>query len=179
MRGKWAGSLVWTAVMTVFVGLFILVGFTYPKMVRTVPLVIGLPTFALLLILLIGEFHPPVNRWLEKVLGGQAGGTRLGAGERKEQEFDEWRPFIVIIIWVFAFYILVFLFGFVLVSPVFIASFLIRKARMNRALAVTYALVATILIYSGMTGLLNVQLWTGAIPSLIPGILGGSMIPPL
>ena len=81
--------------------------------------------------------------------------------------------------WVFLFFVFVFFFGFALVSPVFIALFLIRKASMRWHVSVLYAVIATLLIYVFMEGLINADLWCGAIPEVIPGYLGGDIVPPL
>ena len=81
-----------------------------------------------------------------------------------------------IIGWIFIFYAFVFLLGFVVVSPVLISAFLIRKAGFSFPAAIAFALIATALISTGATGLLQVDLWSGAIPRIIPGIFGGTII---
>ncbi|MBW1996486.1 MAG: hypothetical protein JRJ29_00835 [Deltaproteobacteria bacterium] len=45
--------------------------------------------------------------------------------------------------------------------------------------AFIYSVVTTALLYIGMVNLLKVDLWTGAIPEIIPGFLGGSLVPPI
>ena len=42
-----------------------------------------------------------------------------------------------------------------------------------------YAVVAVVLIYMCMEGLIHADRWSGAIPTIIPGFLGGSIVPPL
>ncbi|MBW1804401.1 MAG: hypothetical protein JRJ85_27170, partial [Deltaproteobacteria bacterium] len=84
-----------------------------------------------------------------------------------------------IMAWVFLFFILVFLFGFALVSPIFIACFLIRKADMKWHVSFACAVFATIIVYLFMAGLIKADLWCGAVTVIIPGILGGAIVPPL
>ena len=180
MKTRWTGSQSWTTLLTIFVGGLILVGFVFPKEVRIVPFVIGFPTLILLIILWVGGFYPRVIHWVEGAMGDQRGGkSKDTGGAERSLEFTEWKPVLVIIGGIFIFYAFVFLLGFVLVSPVFMASFLIRKGGLNWLAAILYSAIAILLIYTGVTGLLKVDLWSGVIPSIIPGILGGSIVPPL
>jgi len=180
MKKRWSGNLIWTTFLFVFVGLFVMVGRTYPKEVQIVPLVIGFPTLILLLILWLGEFYPDLTRWMDEATLGQRKKETMTMGMgRKGSEFTAWRPVLIIMGWVFLYYALVFLLGFALVSPFFIAAFLVRKAHLGKLTACIYAVIATVLIYVVMSGWIKADLWSGAIPRISPGLLGGSIIPPL
>ncbi|MBW2066964.1 MAG: hypothetical protein JRJ03_18810 [Deltaproteobacteria bacterium] len=50
---------------------------------------------------------------------------------------------------------------------------------MKWPLAIIYAFGATFILYTGMTRVLRVDLWAGTLPTIIPGIMGGAIIPPL
>jgi uncharacterized protein YqhQ len=179
MRKYWTGDQNWTTFLILFVLLLILTGFAYPKEVRMIPFVVGFPTLFLLLILWVGGFNPGFKRWVDYAVG--EGQEEKEGPEKSEKgtEFTEWKPVMIIMGWVLLFFIFVFLFGFALVSPVFMACFLIRKAEMRWHTAILYAIVAVGCIYALMEGIIKADLWCGAIPEVIPGWLGGAIIPPL
>jgi uncharacterized membrane protein YhaH (DUF805 family) len=179
MKSRWNGEQYWVTCLLVFVLLLILTGMFYPKEVRLIPYVVGFPTLVLLLFLWISAFNPVVKRWVEKAARGQMGGEKKSRKPEKESEFTEWRPVLIVMAWVFPFFILVFLFGYALMSPIFIACFLIRKAGMRWPIAVASAIFSTALIFLLMEGLIDADLWCGAIPEIIPGWLGGAIIPEL
>jgi len=179
MKARWTGNLTWISLMLLFVLLLILVGFFYQKEVKLVPFVIGFPTLLLLVILWIGCFYPKVVRWVEIAVGEGPNKSKNLIRTEKNSEFTEWQPVLVIMGWIFLFFVFVFFFGFALISPVFITCFLIRKALMRWYVAFTYALIAIMLIYIFMEGLIKADLWCGAIPEIIPGLLGGAIIPQL
>ena len=179
MKSQRTGELNWVTCLLIFVLLFILTGMFYPKEVRLIPYVVGFPTLVLLLFLWIGGFNPVVKRWVEIATRGQRGGEKKSESSAKESEFTEWRPVLIVMAWVFPFFILVFLFGYALMSPIFIACFLIRKAGMRWPIAVASAIFSTALIFLLMEGLIDADLWCGAIPEIIPGWLGGAIIPQL
>ena len=179
MKKQWTGDQIWIAVMILFVLLLIVAGLAYPKEVKLIPYVVGFPTLFLLLFLWFGGFNSVIRHWVEMdVRGNRRGENRPGESE-KGSEFTEWGPVLIIMVWVFLTFLLVFLFGFALISPVFIACFLIQKARMRWPIAVASAVFSTVLIYLFMEGVINADLWCGAIPEIIPGYLGGAIIPPL
>ena len=179
MKTQWTGAQNWVTFIILFVIVVILTGFKYPKEVRMIPFVAGFPTLFLLLVLWIGGFYPSMIHWIEDAMGEQRGEKKDLKKVKKSTEFTEWKPVLIVMAWVFLFFIFVFLFGFALISPVFIACFLIRKAGMHRPAAIVYALVAMTCIYGLMEGIINADLWCGAIPEVIPGFLGGAIIPPL
>jgi hypothetical protein len=179
MKSRWTGEQTWITCLLIFVLLLILTGMFYPKEVRMIPYVVGFPTLVLLLFLWIGGFNPVVRRWIEMAVRGQQKVERKSGKREKGSEFTDWKPVLIVMAWVFPFFILVFLFGYALMSPIFIASFLIRKAGMRWPTAVASAVFSTALIYLLMEGLIDADLWCGAIPEIIPGWLGGAIIPEL
>lgn len=180
MKYPWNGSLTWITLLLLIVVGFIGFGFTYPQEVQFVPLWIGFPTLILLVILWVGEFAPQIKHRVNVAGGKSQSKNSVGAAATGNNvEFTGWRPVAVVICWAFLYFIFVFFFGFALVSPFFIAFFLVRKAHMKVPAAAIYSVIATALIYALMTGLLSSDLWSGAIPSIIPGLLGGAIIPPL
>ena len=80
--------------------------------------------------------------------------------------------------WAAGFFAAVFLFGMFVVPPLFIAAYLVAEAGMRPTGALVASLVASTCLYAGMT-LLRVDLWIGSIAEVVPGVLGGGIIPPL
>jgi hypothetical protein len=167
-------SLVFTALMLFFVAVLLVAGLGYPYNVKIAPYTVGIPTLILLILLLLGELHP---------------GWRIGAGVKQEgktesqgqgnSDFTPWGPVLNLFGWVFGFYGAVFLFGFVVATPVFLAAFLRKKAGVGWIGAVSSGILCTLLFCSFIQVLFKIPLWLGAIPRLVPGILGGSIVPPL
>ncbi|PKN30878.1 MAG: hypothetical protein CVU64_01425 [Deltaproteobacteria bacterium HGW-Deltaproteobacteria-21] len=167
-------SLVFTAVMLFFVAVLLVTGMGYPFNVKIAPYTVGIPTLILLVILLLGELHP------EWRIG--AGGKQEGKSESKSEEnsdFTSWAPVLNLFGWVFGFYGAVFLFGFMVATPIFLAAFLRRKAGMGWIAAVSSGILCTLLATWFVQGVFKIPLWLGAIPGVVPGILGGSIVPPL
>ncbi|MFH1488263.1 MAG: tripartite tricarboxylate transporter TctB family protein [Pseudomonadota bacterium] len=179
MKTRWSGEQNWCTALMLFLILLLLAGFSYPKEVRMLPFVVGFPTLLLLVILWLGGIYPGVRRRIEMAGERKKDQKAVPDKVKKGEEFTDWKPVLIVMAWVFLFFILVFFFGFALVSPVFITCFLIRKASMRWQVSALYSVIATVLIYVFMEGLINADLWSGAIPEIIPGYLGGAIIPPL
>ncbi|MFQ5850365.1 MAG: hypothetical protein ACE5JU_07210 [Candidatus Binatia bacterium] len=179
MRLHLKGSLVFSLLLTLFVVALLVTAQDYPEDVRLVPLVIGIPTVVLFTILLVGEFYPTLMQRMESTLEDLWGGQARGSGVKAvSQELTSWSSVIRVMSWAVAFFVLVFLLGFFLVPPVFVAAFLIREAEMRPVSAIIASIVASLGLLGGMT-FLRVDLWMGAVPELIPGFVGGSIIPPI
>ncbi len=172
------GSLLFTASVGGFIALLLWAGLGYPPEVQVLPLVVGLPTLALIVVLLAGEFHPPVMQWLDSALDDLWGGRRETPDAVAEQPRTSWGPVLRMMAWAAGFFATVFLLGMFVVPPVFIVAYLVTEARMRFAAALVASLAASTCLYAGMA-FLGVDLWTGSIPEVVPGILGGGIIPPL
>lgn len=179
MRLHFKGSLVCSLLLTLFVVVLLVTAQNYPEDVRLVPFVIGIPTVVLFVLLLTGEFYPTLMRWMESTLEDLWGGQAKGSGvQAVSQELTSWSSVSRVIGWAVAFFALVFFLGFFLVPPLFVAAFLVVEAEVRTSRAIVASLVACVALYGGMT-FLRVDLWLGAIPEVVPGFLGGSIIPPL
>ena len=172
------GSLLFTASVGGFITLLLWTGLAYPPEVQVLPLVVGLPTLALTIILLVGEFRPPVMQWLDSALDDLWGGRRDTPDPGAEQSSTSWRPVVRMMAWALGFFATVFLLGMFVVPPVFIVAYLVTEARMSPDGALGASLAASTCLYAGMA-FLGVDLWTGSVPEVVPGILGGGIIPPL
>lgn len=172
------GSLLFTVSVSGFIALLLWVGLGYPREVQILPLVVGLPTLALTIVLLAGEFHPPIMQRLDSALDDLWGGRQDSSDPTAIQPASPWRPVVRMMAWAIGFFAAVFLLGLFAVPPLFIVAYLVTEARMRLAAALFASLVASTCLYAGMA-LLGVDLWTGSIAEIVPGILGGGIIPPL
>lgn len=172
------GSLLFTASVGGFIALLLWAGLAYPPEVQVLPLVVGLPTLALIIVLLVGEFRPPVMQWLDSALDDLWGGRRETADASADQPATSWGPVVRMMSWAVGFFAAVFLLGMFVVPPLFIVAYLVAEARMRPTGALAASLAASTCLYAGMA-LLGVDLWTGSVPEVVPGILGGGIIPPL
>lgn len=172
------GSLLFTASVGGFITLLLWTGLGYPPEVQVLPLVVGLPTLALTLVLLVGEFHPPVMQWLDSALDDLWGGRRETPGAGADQPAASWGPVVRMMGWSAGFFAAVFLLGMFVVPPLFIVAYLVVEARMRPSRALLASFAASICLYGGMA-LLGVDFWSGSIAEVVPGILGGGIIPPL
>lgn len=173
MKTKLHTQLVLTTLLLLVVATMIATGAHYPADVRIVPFVVGIPTLAILFLLLLGYIFPerrPFSsiRLLEKI-----------NQERSDnREFTGWGQALNTLGWLLAYYILIFIFGFIVVTPIFLSVFFYQKTDLNLKKSVLIALVSSFLIIRFVESL-GTDLWLGAVPKIIPGILGGSIIPPL
>ena len=76
------------------------------------------------------------------------------------------------------FWTLIFLFGLYLVPPLFIVQFLVVEAGMRWRHAVLSTLIACAFLFAGLH-LLKIDLWVGVVPEIVPGIVGGAVMPSL
>ena len=172
------GSLLFTTVVGGFITLLLWTGLGYPPEVQVLPLVVGLPALALTIVLLVGEFHPPVMQWLDSALDELWGGRQETSDPAVTQPASPWGPVLRMMAWAVGFFAAVFLLGLFVVPPLFIVVYLVTEAHMRLVAALLASLVASTCLYAGMA-LLGVDLWTGSIAEIVPGIFGGGIIPPL
>jgi hypothetical protein len=166
-------SLFFTTFLLVFVTALLVVARDYPPNVRMAPSVVGIPTWILLFILWLGEVNPGWRLLNKKRVEGS-----IQAGE-EEAEFTSWGPVLNVLAWIFLFYVFIFFFGFILVTPVFLTAFLIRKGEVRWRFAVPSAIFSTLIFWGLIEGIFKIDLWLGLVPEVIPGVFGGSIMPPL
>ncbi len=172
------GSLLFTASVSAFIALLLWAGLGYPPEVQILPLVVGIPTLSLTVVLLVGEFHPPVMEWLDSALDDLWGGRQETSEATKDHLLPSWGPVLRMMSWAAGFFAAVFLFGMFVMPPLFIVAYLVAEARVRWIGALLASLVASTCLYAGMA-LLRVDMWTGSIAEVVPGVLGGGIIPPL
>lgn len=181
MKPRIDGSLVWSVVLGLGTVGFLYTASGFNASLRFTPYLAGFGTLAMLVILLAGHFRPEILRWTETTLQDLWGGGAVGDGNKDLSDGEEASPWPAIVrsmSYAVGFLVLVFVFGFPIVTPLYIALYLIVEARARAIWAIPVALGVTTSLVTAMV-LLRVEVWAGMIPEIIEGYLGGSIIPPL
>lgn len=186
MKPRIDGSFAFTALLGIFVLACLIGGRALPDVLQIATNIAGYSTLALIVLLLVGHFYPGLLRWAETALQdvwGDKGTDPRSVGRGPESAEGGEGPLPLSAIarsmgYALGFLALVFIFGFYLIPPIFIATYLILDARVPPLWAVVAGVGATVLLIGGMQAV-NVDVWVGVIPEIIPGYLGGSLLPPI
>jgi hypothetical protein len=181
MKPRIDGSFLWSLLLGFFVVLLLIDARNLPEQVRIAPNLAGYTTLALILVLLAGAFYPAIVRWTEATLQDLWGGGSSSGGGGVGADTDApipWPDVIRVMSYAVGFLVLVILFGFFVIPPLFVATYLIREARVKPYIAILVALGASLSLNAAMYSL-NVEIWTGAAPEIIEGYIGGEIMPPI
>jgi hypothetical protein len=180
MKPRIDGSFLWSLLLGFFVILLLIDARDLPDQVRIAPNIAGYTTLALILVLLAGAFYPAIVRWTEATLQDLWGGSNpSGGGVGTDTDAPvPWPDVIRVMSYAVGFLVLVILFGFFVIPPLFVATFLIREARVKPYIAILVALAASLSLNAGMYSL-NVEIWSGVAPEIVEGYIGGEIMPPL
>jgi putative tricarboxylic transport membrane protein len=176
------GSVVFTAALLLIVLGMVMVSLVYRPSARLVPLVVGVPTLLLLLVSLLAEFSPAslkaLEMGIETLWGGSLPRSEDAGVEDDRTRFNRVRLFRVIG-WILGFLLVLFPLGLLTSTGAFLSSFLIieGKAHWLKSIGITAAVL--LLLYYVVQDALMLKLWPGALPEIIPGIVGGGIVPPL
>lgn len=177
MKPRIDGEFIFAAALGIFVLVILLVTSQLPPLLRYGPFIAGGLTFVFIVVLLAGKFHPGILSWTETALqdlwGGESASRKL---EEAEEKPAPWAPVLRVMAYALGFMLGVYLLGFFVAPPVFVALYLIFDARVKPVPAIVFAF--------GLCGsaaltlaALNVFLWTGIVPEIVPGYLGGAVPP--
>jgi len=180
------GSFAFTLLLGGFVLACLIAGAGLPPNLQIVTNIAGYATLFLIVLLLVGHFRPGMLSWAETTLqdvwGGKGTDARSIGRADEDAEAGEgpipWPGVARSMGYALGFLALAFVFGFYLVPPLFIATYLILDARVPPLWAVVTGVAATVLLIGGMQAV-NVDVWVGVIPEIIPDYLGGSIMPPI
>ena len=181
MKNYLRGSLLWTLLLALVVLAFLLGTEAFPPQLQIGPRLVAGTTVLLLLVLLVGEFYPAINTWTEVALQdlwGGGNGDESAAAVHIDEEPPPWSAAIRMMLYAVGFFVLVLLLGFFAIPPIFIALFLILEADVRPFRAISLAIIVSISLNLAMLAL-NVEVFTGIVPEIIPGFLGGAIMPPL
>lgn len=173
MKLKIHTALVFTTLMLVLIAAMMVATANYPKAVSIVPFIVGIPTFIVLLLLWLGYICPEWKLLHSIILLEETDGRKGG-----NSDFTGWGQVLNTLGWLLAYYICIFIFGFIVATPVFLAAFFIQKTDLNVAKSILIAIISSFVIIQFVKSL-GIDLWLGAVPKTLSGIIGGSIIPPL
>ncbi len=145
--------------------------------------VIGIPTITLLVFLVLAEVTPRLIKLTgafgvseddapqaaEDDAGGSPGGMEAGS----------WRRIGIVYGWLVLYFAMTFVFGFYIAIPVFMVLFLTIESRLIPVYAVGVMVAAGLPLYIIFRLVLDIPLWTGILPRILPGIIGGGTVPQL
>lgn len=180
------GSFVFTLLLGIYVLACLIAAEDLPPQLQIATHIAGYSTLFLIVLLLVGHFRPGLMHWAETTLQDLWGGKGTGAGSLGRDEGAAgggdgalpWPAVARSMGYALGFLALAFVFGFYLIPPLFIATYLIAEARVPPLWAILSGIGATALLIGGMQAV-NVDVWVGVIPEIIPGYFGGSMLPPI
>lgn len=167
-------TLVFETLMVVMVGAMLAAATQYPIGVRVFPLWVGFPTLFLLLYLLFKDVCPHWKFPGRKRPPGEA------PAEKVYEDFDAtaWRPILITTGWITAYYLLILVVGFFVATPLWLTAFFLWESGLSPVKSILSAAVSSYAVIRSVEAF-GIAVWPGAIPKIIPGILGGGIIPPL
>ncbi len=179
MKANSTGTFVWVAIMAVAVIAMLVEAATLPPTLREIPNLLGWTVLVLFALLLVGEVCPAAIAWMDTPLEGLwQGGDMKEGGPGGVPDAVPWSSVLRVLAYIVGFWALVFVFGLYLVPPLFIILFLVAEAGVRLRHAVLSALVACSFLFAGLH-LLKIDLWSGVVPEIVPGIVGGTVMPTL
>jgi len=156
------GRFIFTIALILFVLLLIISSFSYPKNQRMIPLIISVFTFICLISTTILDLSPK---------------TQSEASIKEEEQ--PWAKVFIIMAWMALFFMVIFFFGFITAIFSFCLFYLVIQAKLSWSKAIIFTLIVAFSIYGFFILGLNVTLWPGLIPEIVPNILGGGELPQL
>ena len=169
-----------TLVLLAFVGTLLVMTLDYGRQTRLVPLVIGVPTFAMLAALLAMQLSPR----LAAVAGRYAAGglfedfaDRIDELELEDAEADEAPPadpvsgryeLALVLGWVLVLFLLVVVIGFLAGSFVYLLGFYRLRAKQDWLRTVAYTVVVWVFAVVIFKAVLNTPLYEGLLGVEIP-----------
>ncbi len=181
MKSKPDGSFVWTIVLGFLVLLMVITAHGFPETLQLAPFIAGYGTLAMICVLIAGRYYPEILRWTETTLQDLWGGGDAETPEdavSSAEATPSWPAVIRSIFYAVGFLALVVVFGLAMITPLFITTYLVVEAQVKLVWAFFAAVVASTILIVGMV-MLEVEVWAGIAPEIIPGFIGGSIFPPL
>jgi hypothetical protein len=176
---------------TVLFHLFLLCGvlamisssFAFTERARLLPLMIGVPTAVLLVLSLVRELKPDLvlrfHNWMSVFQSeGTDDKTAAAFSSVVEQDVPPLSRFLIGGAWFCLLLVLVLFVGFLVATLLFIPCFLLVFARYAAWRVFLYTAVLFLVEWYGFELLLGLKLWHGAVPEIVPGFVGGGILPP-
>ncbi len=173
MKNVQPAVLIVNILLLVLAGTIVIASLQYGFRQRIVPLVIGIPTLAMLVAILLSDFWPRLNR----ILAMASLGSLQDA--LNEDVTASWSRIFVIAGWLVALSIALFVFGFYVIVPLFLFAFFLVEAKTPAVIALLSSLVISTVLYVAFPYTLGIEIWPGITPKVMHGVFGGGLIPVL
>ncbi len=177
MKSRIDGEFVFALALVAFIVTMLVATLEFPPLLRYTPYITGGLTLLFLCVLLAGRVYPRILTWTETALQDMWGG---GADGHKIEDMTDapspWPSVLRVMGYAIAYLLGVYLVGFFLVTPVFLALYLILDAKARPVVAISVAAVLSFVLMAALLRL-HVDLWIGIAPEIIPDYIGGA-IPP-
>jgi hypothetical protein len=181
-QSKW-GTVLFHVFLLFGVLAMIYSSLAFTQRARLLPLMIGVPTVVLLLLSLARDLRPDIVRrihdWLGMLLKNDSRKTTTGLSSLVEQDVPPASSFFVGGAWFCLLLVLVLFLGFLFATIVFVPCFLLVFARYAWGRVLLYTAVLFVIEWYGFELLLGLKLWHGMVPEIVPGFIGGGILPPL
>jgi putative tricarboxylic transport membrane protein len=145
----------------------------------TFPLYVSGAALLLLILIIISEFFPDVQRYLQSGVVSLLGGEQEGSEESVPGEEERLPARIVVEMGALVILIttVIYFVGFLLAVPLCFLPYLIVCRKLRWSTALIFTAVVWSALFFGLDLLMQFKLWRGAIPELLPGWVGGEIVP--
>lgn len=173
-------NVVVTGLMLFLAVSFVIGAFTYMPRMRIVPLVIGVPTVALLVFIILQELKP---RLFSMDRSANEGADPEPEAPRRVTsssiDAGQWQRVVTIYGWIAGFFVATFVLGHYLAIPLFLLAFFVKETGIAPLRALGIAVAVFLVLMLVFEVLLGIPLWPGILPRIVPHYIGGGSIPPL
>ncbi|MFC1873137.1 tripartite tricarboxylate transporter TctB family protein [Chloroflexota bacterium] len=152
------GTFWFTVLLGVIVLGFVLFSFNYKAEPRFIPLLVGIPTLIMIILVLLSERYPKLISLFNVSLGDVESVLKR---KPAQSETDLGRKVLAILAWMAGFILLIFLVGFIIAVPIFVFLFLKIYTRAGWLTAVIISLIMVGLIYGGFEVLMRANMFEG------------------
>ncbi|MFC1945323.1 tripartite tricarboxylate transporter permease [Chloroflexota bacterium] len=168
-RKVYTGSFWFTVLILLIISVFVIVSFDYNVAARMIPLIIGITSLVLTILVLISARYPGLIKIFDISLTAVATGGKSDAAVASEVAVG--RKVLTILAWIVGLFILVYMVGFLIAVPVFILLYIKFSGRKSWLNTLITAAIMGGFVYFGFEVMMRTDMFKG--------ILFGAIVPPL
>jgi hypothetical protein len=172
-------------VFTLIALVFVILAIAYPFRAALGPLVIGIPTVLMGIVVTLGQKWPGLLKNFDVNIGVGQKQIKLATDKEVEEAEaskisprEETRRWFYLFGWIVGYLLVIFFVGFTIANFVFPAAYLIVHQKVKWWKAAIFGAVIAMAVWYGIQNLMQGELFKGIVPELIPDLIGGETIPP-
>lgn len=142
MQAQPKNTLYFTLLLLAFMLIIIFMSLGYDRETRLMPLLIGIPTFLLIVLQVLFQFYPNLQRFFEIDLFSPSGSDK---GKKRSEE-DKGRLLFPVAL-VFSYFILLLLAGFLVATPIYLLAFFRLQGKLSWTKCIFAAGIAWLILY--------------------------------